>query len=72
MEAWSGIGGKTVHIDFRGWSRSSKITITGTWLRCNYRFVFRCSKKAGEDKEADTVKIKVWLQLSLKLKTKNR
>ena len=48
MEGWPGIGGKTVHIDFRGWSRSSKITIAGTRLRCNYRFVFRCSKKAGE------------------------
>ena len=69
---WPSVGGKTVHIDFRGWSRSSKITIVGTWLRCNYRFVFRYSKKAGEDKEADAVKIKVRLQLPLRLNTKNR
>ena len=33
MEGWPSVGGKTVHIDFRGWSRSSKITIVGTWLR---------------------------------------
>ena len=72
MEGWPSVGGKTVHIDFRGWSRSSKITIVGTWLRFNYRFVFRCSKKAGEDKEPDAVKIKVRLQLPLRLKTKNR
>ena len=72
MEGWPSVGEKTVHIDFRGWSRSNKITIVGTWLRCNYRFVFRCSKKAGEDKEADAVKIKVRLQLPLRLNTKNR
>ena len=59
IEGSPGVGGKTVHIDFRGWSRSSKITIVGTWLRWNYRFVCRCSKKAGEEKEADAVKIKV-------------
>ena len=49
IEWCPGVGAKIVHIDFRGWSRSSKIKIVGTWLRWNYRFVFRCSAKAGED-----------------------
>ena len=49
IEGCTGLGAKTVHTDFRGWSRSSKIKIVGTCLRWNYRFVFRCSEKAGED-----------------------
>ena len=45
MEGCPAVGAKTVYIDFRGWSRSKKIKIVGTWLRWNYWFVFRCSKR---------------------------
>ena len=45
MERCPGVVAKTVCIYFRGWSRRRKIKIVGTWLRWNYRFVFRCSKR---------------------------